>query len=74
MLARSRHTVRHTLVLMQSDRHKTAPGDADTQSLNPDTEPDQDNKYIKRTGSVKRSLQRVMPAIFQPSLPVTTRY
>lgn len=56
-----------------SDRHKTAPGDADTQSLNPDTEPDQDNKYIKRTGSVKRSLQRVMPAIFQPSLPVTTR-
>ena len=39
-----------------------------------DTEPDQDNKYVKRTGSVKRSLQRVMPAIFQPTLPVTTRY
>ena len=29
---------------------------------------------MKRTGSVKRSLQRVMPTIFQPTLPVTTRY
>lgn len=51
-------------------------GELDPQGLGgeADTEPDQDNKYVKRTGSVKRSLQRVMPAIFQPTLPVTTRY
>ncbi len=61
---------------VQSDRHRTVPGGTDSQALNAqaDSELDQDNKYVKRTGSVKRSLQRVMPAIFQPSLPVTTRY
>jgi hypothetical protein len=62
--------------LLQSDRHRMTTGESDPQGLGgeADTEPDQDNKYVKRTGSVKRSLQRVMPAIFQPTLPVTTRY
>lgn len=58
-----------------SDRHRTATGDAEPSYLHTeaDTEPDQDDKYVKRTGSVKRSLQRVMPTMFQPSLPITTR-
>lgn len=58
-----------------SDRHRMTTGELDPQGLGSeaDAEPDQDNKYVKRTGSVKRSLQRVMPAIFQPTLPVTTR-
>lgn len=57
-----------------SDRHRMITEDSEPQELGgEDTEPDQDNKYVKRTGSVKRSLQRVMPAIFQPTLPVTTR-
>lgn len=63
------------VVLLQSDRHRMITEELDPQELGgEDTEPDQDNKYVKRTGSVKRSLQRVMPAIFQPTLPVTTRY
>ena len=64
------------MALLQSDRHRMTAGELDPQGLGDeaDTEPDQDNKYVKRTGSVKRSLQRVMPAIFQPTLPVTTRY
>ena len=63
-------------LLLQSDRHRTATGDVEPSYLHTeaDTEPDQDDKYVKRTGSVKRSLQRVMPTMFQPSLPVTTRY
>ena len=61
---------------MQSDRHRASGGDTEPSRLHTETdsEPDQDDKYVKRTGSVKRSLQRVMPTMFQPSLPVTTRY
>lgn len=63
-------------VVLQSDRHRAAGGDTEPSRLHtePDSEPDHDDKYVKRTSSVKRSLQRVMPTIFQPSLPVTTRY
>ena len=55
--------------MLQSDRHRTVSVQTEA-----DSEPDQDDKYAKRTGSVKRSLQRVLPSIFQPTLPVTTRY
>lgn len=62
--------------LLQSDRHRAAGGDTEPSRLHTETdsEPDHDDKYVKRTSSVKRSLQRAMPTIFQPSLPVTTRY
>lgn len=62
--------------MLQSDRHRAAGGDTEPSRLHTETdsEPDHDDKYVKRTGSVKRSLQRVMPTMFQPSLPVTTRY
>lgn len=62
--------------LLQSDRHRSAAGDTEPSRLHTETdsEPDQEDKYVKRKGSVKRSLQRVMPTMFQPTLPVTTRY
>lgn len=58
-----------------SDRHRTAAGDTEPLRLHTETdsEPDHEDKYVKRKGSVKRSLQRVMPTMFQPTLPVTTR-
>lgn len=42
-------------------------------SADPDSESEHNDKYAKRGSSVKRSLQRVMPNVFQPTLPVTTR-
>lgn len=32
-----------------------------------------DCKYVKRNTALKRSLKRVFPSLFQPSLPVTAR-
>ena len=35
---------------------------------------DQGQKYVKRTSSVTRAVQRALPSLFQPRLPVTSRY
>ena len=34
---------------------------------------DQGQKYVKRTSSVTRAVQRALPSLFQPRLPVTSR-
>jgi hypothetical protein len=38
-----------------------------------DDEGDGSGKYVKRVGSARRTLQRLFPGVFQPTLPVTTR-
>lgn len=38
-----------------------------------DGEGDMGRKYAKRSSGLQRTLQRFMPALFQPSLPVTTK-
>ena len=35
---------------------------------------EQGQKYVKRTSSVTRAVQRALPSLFQPRLPVTSRY
>lgn len=39
-----------------------------------DGEGDMGRKYAKRSSGLRRTLHRFMPAIFQPSLPITTKY
>lgn len=38
-----------------------------------DQDTDADTKYIKRQSALQRSLKRLIPSAFQPTLPVTTR-
>lgn len=34
---------------------------------------EEDGKYVKRSHPLKRSLQMMFPALFQPGLPVTMK-
>lgn len=63
-----------TVPAQMSDRHRGMTAEADLPGpAEPDSESEHNDKYAKRGSSVKRSLQRVMPNAFQPTLPVTTR-
>ncbi|CAL5219260.1 g1056 [Coccomyxa viridis] len=57
-----------------SSYHRVAVADASSrQQQQGDAEGDMGRKYAKRSSGLRRTLQRFMPALFQPSLPVTTK-
>ena len=54
--------------------HRVAVADASgMQQQRGDGEGDMGRKYAKRSSGLQRTLQRFMPALFQPSLPMTTK-
>ncbi|KAK9820157.1 hypothetical protein WJX72_006776 [[Myrmecia] bisecta] len=58
----------------QSDRHRIASADTEiTPAMTAAAHMDHDRKYVKRSSSMRRTLQRLFPSVFPPSLPVTTR-
>ena len=57
-------------------RHQAlSPGSELTPAPEPEGEaPGDSSKYVRRTGRIRRLLQRLLPAsMFQSTLPVTTR-
>ena len=57
-----------------SSYHRVAVADASGMHRQQvDGEGDMGRKYTKRSSGLRRTLQRFMPALFQPSLPVTTK-
>ena len=55
--------------------HRVAVADASgMRQQQGDQEGDMGRKYTKRSSGLRRTLQRFMPALFQPSLPVTTKW
>ncbi len=58
-----------------SSYHRVAVADASSmQQQQGDAEGDMGRKYAKRSSGLRRTLQRFMPALFQPSLPITTKH
>eukprot|EP00891_Asterochloris_glomerata_P003163 jgi/Astpho2/3163/Aster-x1128 len=58
-------------------KHKAQAADievAATAAGQAEEDQDQGQKYVKRTSSVTRAVQRALPSLFQPRLPVTSRY
>jgi hypothetical protein len=54
--------------------HRVAVADVSVAGLGlGDGEGDMGQKYTKRSSGIRRSLQRIFPAFFQPSLPVINR-
>lgn len=54
------------------EKHKVAVADSVLSSAASPTR-DDERKYARRVHPMKRALQRVLPGLFAPSLPVTTR-
>lgn len=55
------------------DRTKLVVATADSMQSNPNHK-DDEGKYARRTHPLKRMLQRLLPSLFAPSLPVTTKW
>lgn len=62
---------------LQGERHRVSIADmghsASKQPPNRDSDSDSEAKYTRRQGALQRSLSRVIPSMFQPGLPITTR-
>mmetsp|Transcript_5962 Transcript_5962/g.17059 ORF Transcript_5962/g.17059 Transcript_5962/m.17059 type:complete len:235 (-) Transcript_5962:212-916(-) len=58
----------------QGEGHRVGVADTEIAPAGPrDTDGDDDAKYARRNTALQRSLKRVFPSFFQPSLPVTMR-